>query len=123
MAEQYKANVYGASPIHGDDDVAVGAITIFEPMPHEDSEEALRQTYEHDAGEIMKVLTACLPQGTIDQLLIQLLRDRASLLRTVAPQSRWIPEPTTWMTFTRYLTPARIILHTHCITRRRIVAC
>jgi hypothetical protein len=92
MSEHLKANVYCASPIHNDDQVPVGTITIIEPMPHEETEEALKQTYAYDASEILRVLRGTLPQGTLDHLLIQLLEDKASLLRVVAPQRRWIAE-------------------------------
>lgn len=86
---QYKVNVHGASPIHGDDDPPVGAITIFEPIENKDRTEAsLLDIYQEDATQLMFVLTGCLPQGTLDQLLIQLLDDKASLLRVVAPQRK-----------------------------------
>lgn len=90
-----RANIHSASPHHDSDDVPVGVITIIEPIPHIDKEDDLKAVYEHDANEIMTVIKGCLPQGTIDQLLIQLLEDRSSLLRTRAPQRRWTSEPAT----------------------------
>jgi hypothetical protein len=95
--DQYKVNIHGASPIHGDDDPPVGAITIFEPIPESNTrtEDELRDIYAYDAEQLLSVLTNCLPQGTLDHLLIRLLTDKASLLRVRAPQRRWTAEPTT----------------------------
>lgn len=93
--KQIKANIHGASPLHDSDDVPVGVITMLEPVPHIEKEDDLKALYEHDALEMMAVIKGCLPQGTIDQLLILMLEDRSSLLRVVAPQRRWqaITEP------------------------------
>lgn len=87
---QLKANIHGASPIHDSDDPPVGAITIFEPIENkaDRSEDELHDIYTQDAMQLVSVLTGCLPQGTLDQVLIQLLEDYASLLRVVAPQRK-----------------------------------
>lgn len=86
--DQLKANIHGASALHDTDDTPVGAITIFEPVPQLESEDELRALYANDAKELATVLVGCLPQGTLDQLLILLLEDRASLMRVVAPNRR-----------------------------------
>lgn len=88
---QFKVNVHGASPIHGSDDPPVGALTIFDPIENKDrTEDELKEIYTQDAMAIMTVLINCLPQGTLDQLLIMMLTDKASLLRVRAPQRRWV---------------------------------
>lgn len=56
-----------------------GLLIFNRDCPEATSLEKQREMFQANAKEIMNVLTACLPQGTLDQLLILLLQDRASL--------------------------------------------
>ena len=72
--------VYKATRLGRDGVTPDGTLQMRDEFPdYRCSLEVVREHFEMDAHAIMRVLTGCLPQGTLDQLLILLLKDRACL--------------------------------------------
>lgn len=81
------AIVYKATRTDQHTETPSGTIEMRSCLPDDLTLGVARVHFKSDARAIMRVLTECLPQGTLDQLLILLLKDRASLFAIAVDRS------------------------------------
>lgn len=89
MSDIKRAVVHRAQGVHGTDDIPAGLISINLSIP-DDHRIATLDTFRGDAQEILDVLNATLPGGTLDQLFALMAADKASVLKVARHSS---PKP------------------------------